>query len=675
MKLSAQFAVALFWAVTGIMPLAAQMTVVNGASFSSTPVAPGSFASIFGQDLCQGTMAGEWIAPGKLPTELSGCTVMVGGIPAMLSYVSPGQVNFIVPAGMAPGMATVMANNGSRTISGSVMSAAAGPGMFALTGMGVGEGAMLHGTLWRTGPFSVSTNGQTTYLSIYVTGLDVSAKPVVTMGGVAADVVWWGDAPGYVGLQQINIMLPAGTAGTGRVPVMVTSNGQNSNVTFMHVLPTAAMMQGMPGWTGGMTMGENMRRNWEASGMAFNAVNSTALVVDEDDDVVRVLSLGASSILATIALPSDSQAHAIAVSADGMLAAVTLSGLGSAALIDLTQNKLLGTVATGYYPAQVAFAGTNVLVTNAGSGTVSVIDSVSRAVTQTVDTGAGSSGIAVAGNTAVVANMQVGTVSIINLTDFSISNVTLAAGTRPHQVAISGTANKAVITTPMTNGFAIVDLGTKVVTEVSTLASNGIGPGAVAINGTTVYLANQMTASVTVADLSSGTVVKTLTVDPGPVALAVDAAHNRLLVLAEGTGTLDVVDLASGSVVSRLATGNSEPDGRFVMPSISSLSPSSAAAGSSFILTIAGANLQNVKSVEFHAAGAGMGMGGGGMMGGGQDSEINTSDLQVNAAGTQITVSVRILDGAATGARQIRLETDHGEMAGPITGAVFTVTQ
>lgn len=50
-------------------------------------------------------------------------------------------------------------------------------------------------------------------------------------------------------------------------------------------------------------------------------------------------------------------------------------------------------------------------------------------------------------------------------------------------------------------------------------------------------------ASVTVVDLAEGKVVKTFPVDPGPRALAVGTATNQLLVLCEGTGTLDVVDM------------------------------------------------------------------------------------------------------------------------------------
>lgn len=253
---------------------------------------------------------------------------------------------------------------------------------------------------------------------------------------------------------------------------------------------------------------------------------------------------------------------------------------------------MLSVVGTGYYPSRVAFSGSNLLVTNAGGGTVSVIDTTSKTVAQTVNVGLGAGGIAVAGNTAVVANMQAGSISIINLTNYTVLNVALPAGSRPHEVAISTQANKAVITTPMSNGFLILDLGTKVFKEVATSTWNGMGPGAVALNGNTVYIANQMTASVTVADLASAAVVKTFPVDPGPMALAVNTAKNQLLILAEGTGTLDVVDLASYGILTRINAGDTERQGQFTMPLISSITPSSASAGSTSTLTVTGSGFQ-----------------------------------------------------------------------------------
>ncbi|MCX6901932.1 MAG: hypothetical protein NTW03_00325 [Verrucomicrobia bacterium] len=680
MKTLSALAFAGLLGIIGASQSSAQMSVVNGASFDAAqPIAPGSFATVFGQNLCPQTMAGEWVAPGQLPMTLGGCSVAVNGAPAMMQYVSPGQINFIMPAGVGSGQATVTVNNGSQMMAGNVMAGIAGPGMFALNGMGMGEGAMLNGTMWKLGPFSTTTGGQPTYVSMYVTGLDPTTKPTVTIGGIPVDVMWFGNAPGYAGLQQINLMLPSGMAGVGRAPVTVTSSGQVSNVTFLHVLPTAAMMQGMPGWGHGMMIGENMARGHEMSYMAFNAANGTALVTDENDDVVRVISLVSNSTTATITLPSGSQAHAIAVNAAGTMAAVGLSAKASVALIDLSQNKVLSVVGTGYYPSRLAFSGSNLLATNAGSGTVSVIDTTSKTVAQTVNVGLGASGIAVAGNTAVVANMQAGSISIINLTNYTVSNVALPAGSRPHEVAISTQASKAVITTPMSNGFLILDLGTKVFTQVATSTWFGMGPGAVALNGNTAYIANQMSASVTVADLVSAAVVKTFPVDPGPIALAVNTAKNQLLVLAEGTGTLDVVDLASYQILTRINAGDTERQGQFTMPLISSITPSSAAAGAAFTLTITGSGFQGIQGLEFVLAETGMG---GGMMGGGPggglgqvDTNIKVSNVQANSAGTQLTALIQILPAAAIGARQVRLQTSYGTVLGRMTNSPFNVTK
>ncbi|HLG97885.1 MAG TPA: hypothetical protein VKX49_16345 [Bryobacteraceae bacterium] len=668
------------WGIVTASQAVAQMSVVNGASFDpAQPIAPGSFATVFGQNLCSQTMAGNWIAPGQLPTTLGGCSVNVNGTAAMMQYVSPGQMNFIMPPGTGSGQATVTVNNGSQMMTGTITMGAAGPGMFAVNGMGMGEGAMLNAGMWQMGPFSTTTNGQPTYVALYATGLDLSVQPTVTIGGMPVDVMWFGNAPDYVGLQQINISLPSGMAGVGRVPVMVTSNGQNSNVTFMHVLPTTAMMQNAPGWGQGMMVGENMPRGHEMSYMAFNVASNTALVTDENDDVVRVISITSNTTTATITLPSGSQAHAIAVNAAGNLAAVTLSAKASIAIIDLTQNKVKSVVGTGYYPSRVVFSGSNILVTNSASGTVSVIDSSSGTTTQTVNVGLGASGIAVAGNTAVVANMQAALVSIVNLTNYRVSTVSLPAGSRPHEVAISSQGNKAIVTTPMSNAFLILDLGTKAITQVGTSTWSGMGPGAVAVNGNTAYIANQMTASVTVADLASGTVVKAFPVDPGPMALALNPAKNQLIVLAEGTGTLDIVDLASYGITARIDAGSTERQGQFTMPLVSTVSPASAAPGSSFTLTITGSGFQGVQGIEFTLTGTGVG---GGMMGGGmgggmgqEDANIKVSNVQVNSTGTQITASVQLLAGAASGTRQIRLETNYGEIMGMMTNSLFTVTK
>ncbi len=675
----AVYVVFLTLAVTASM---GQVTVVNSASFDpNSPIAPGSFASAFGSGLCSQTAAGGLTASNQYPMSLGGCSLTVNGVPAMMQFVSSGQVNFVMPQIAGSGVQNVVVTNGAGTVTGSMMSGPAGPGVFAMNGMGLGQGAMLHGTLWTAGPFSVTTSGQATPVAIFLTGLDLTAKPAVSIGGMPVEVAWFGNAPGYPGLQQINIYLPAGMAGSGRVPVTVTSGGQTSNVTYMTILPTTAMMQGMPGWGPGMMVAENAPRGREMSFLAVNSANNTALVTDENDDVVRVISIGSGSTLATITLPQGSQAHAVAVNAAGTLAAVPLSSKASVALIDLASNSVAVVIGTGYYPSRAAFSGANLLVTNSASGTVSVIDTNSRSLVQTVDAGFAPSGIAATDSLAVVADMQGASLALINLSDFTVTRVALPAGTRPHQVAISASLNKAVITTPMSNSVLVLDLATKALTSIDTGARNGMGPDGTAVLGSLAFVANQMASNVSVIDLAQAAVTRTISVDPGPRALAVNPQTNRLIVLAEGTGTLDVVDLGSYSVVARLNAGATERQGLWQLPWISSVTPSSAAAGTSFTLTITGSNLQGVTDVKFGLTGM-MSGSTGGMMGGGMgpamggiDPNILVTGVQASSDGTRVTASVQIPSTAAAGIRQIRLYTSSGVVMGPMFSSSFTVTK
>jgi hypothetical protein len=232
-----------------------------------------------------------------------------------------------------------------------------------------------------------------------------------------------------------------------------------------------------------------------------------------------------------------------------------------------------------------------------------------------------------------------------------------------------------LITNPMWNNAFILSLDTRQVKAVDLAAWSGMGPGGVITNGTLAFVADQMAATVAVVDLNAGSVVRTFPVDPGPRSLAVNASKNQLLVLCQGTGTLDLVDLGSYTVTDRINATSGSTSGSWTLPSIVSIAPNTAKIGSSFTLTINGSNFQGVTDVEFRATGSGMG---GGMMGGGMatddDSNVKVTNININAAGTQVTASVQILSTATAGARQIRLGTNHGDMMGPMNSTLFTVT-
>jgi uncharacterized protein (TIGR03437 family) len=82
------------------------------------------------------------------------------------------------------------------------------------------------------------------YVSLYATGLGLTNSsggldvailtPQVTVGGITAAISFAGRAPGFVGLDQINIQIPAGVSGAA-VPVVVSSGGRTSNTVTLAI--------------------------------------------------------------------------------------------------------------------------------------------------------------------------------------------------------------------------------------------------------------------------------------------------------------------------------------------------------------------------------------------------------------------------------------------------------
>src|SRR5260370_11582530 len=212
------------------------LTVLNAASQSSGRIAPGSIVAIFGTTLTVGVSR----APSAMnpPSTLGGVTVTIGGARASLFYTCPGQINAVVNPSTPAGTQTVVVTSSVGMQQGSVViDANAPPGVFALNGNGTGDGAFINALTALLGPFTPGSNNSTTYLELFATGLNLAFAPTVTIGGVPAQVLFYGASPCCTGLQQINIEVPASLAGAGRVPVVVTDNRQASNTVQVVLLP------------------------------------------------------------------------------------------------------------------------------------------------------------------------------------------------------------------------------------------------------------------------------------------------------------------------------------------------------------------------------------------------------------------------------------------------------
>jgi uncharacterized protein (TIGR03437 family) len=104
------------------------------------------------------------------------------------------------------------------------------PALFALSGDGKGQGAIWHAA---TGLVASATNpaiaGEA--LSMYTTSLVDGGvlPPQVATGGRLAEILFFGDAPGYPGYYQVNFRVPSAVAPGPAVPVRLTYLGRPSN--------------------------------------------------------------------------------------------------------------------------------------------------------------------------------------------------------------------------------------------------------------------------------------------------------------------------------------------------------------------------------------------------------------------------------------------------------------
>jgi uncharacterized protein (TIGR03118 family) len=232
--------------------------IVNGASFSGA-IAPNTWASILKGGGLSATTRG-WVATDfigtVLPTQLNGVSVTVNGEPAAVSYISPTQVNFLVPPDIQSGAAQiVVTNNGLASTGATVTITATAPAFFILGAADATTGnsyiAAEHANGGVAGPPSLVTGitstpfnaGETMVLfgtgfgatnpaapvgTLPTAALPLAVLPTVTVGGLPATASFGGlTGPG---LYQFNVVLPAGTTigGTGavvEVPVTMTAGG------------------------------------------------------------------------------------------------------------------------------------------------------------------------------------------------------------------------------------------------------------------------------------------------------------------------------------------------------------------------------------------------------------------------------------------------------------------
>ncbi len=231
------------------------VTAMSAASFSTTALAPESIASAFGRNLATETKVADTV---PLPTSLGGSTLAVTDSEgterrAPLFFVSPGQINFLVPPGTKNGRIQLKVTSASGpAVTGTVLIETVAPGLFSANAdaRGVAAGivtiARADGTqsselIFRDDqaqrkrvavPVNLGSAGDTAVLTLFGTGIrfrnDLSAVKV-TIGGQECEVLYAGPQGEFAGLDQVNVRLPRSLKGRDELEIMLTVDGKRAN--------------------------------------------------------------------------------------------------------------------------------------------------------------------------------------------------------------------------------------------------------------------------------------------------------------------------------------------------------------------------------------------------------------------------------------------------------------
>lgn len=245
---------------------------IENAASAGTTIAPNSFVAIFGGGLAATThmWGGTDFVNNALPTTLQGVSVSINGEPAYVDYISPVQINILVPPDIPAGPVQIqVTNNGLASATVSATMSAVAPAFFGfgpvnaagnqyiaathadgspggppnyVTGVNStpfkeGEIIILYGTGF--GP----TNPPVPKGQLITTAAPLVTTPTVTIGGLTAQVQFAGVSE--AGLDQFNVVVPTGlTPGTTAnidVPVVIDLGGgakTQSNAVISVVNPT-----------------------------------------------------------------------------------------------------------------------------------------------------------------------------------------------------------------------------------------------------------------------------------------------------------------------------------------------------------------------------------------------------------------------------------------------------
>jgi len=241
------------------------LTCASAASFRRSQLAAESIVTAFGPSLSAETVSAASL---PLPTQLAGASVQVKdstGIErlAPLFFVSPNQLNYLMPKGTATGTAVVTVINGNGLVSGTSQIAAVAPGLFAANASGRGaasaiilrvkpDGRQIYQPIVKFDslqnqyvfvPIDLGVVPEnvldTVFLIIFGTGIRGRSSlngVEVMIGNQFLDALYAGAVDDFAGLDQINVRLTNSGVQRGESDVRIIVDGKMANPVRISIL-------------------------------------------------------------------------------------------------------------------------------------------------------------------------------------------------------------------------------------------------------------------------------------------------------------------------------------------------------------------------------------------------------------------------------------------------------
>jgi uncharacterized protein (TIGR03437 family) len=228
-------------------------------NYSDRPLSPGTIGIVYprsGVTFSSETKTFDSLPnPTPMPKELADTQVLLDNRPLPLYFVSPGQINYFVPMDIANSgsaeLQVLRKSTGEILAAGTVPLARVSPALFVQGALEQGQLAAINQDGTINAPGSEVAKGQ--FITLYATGLGFvpNAPPegVPPTGPTPAEesirvlintdwvpdenIQYFGLAPGFVGLYQINVKVPTDRVAPGAaIDVVVQVRSTNSNIGF-----------------------------------------------------------------------------------------------------------------------------------------------------------------------------------------------------------------------------------------------------------------------------------------------------------------------------------------------------------------------------------------------------------------------------------------------------------